>query len=99
MNFVDLKIIERLEGTPGVVDDLEIDVKLNANHIILLNPGEEGTENYTFARLVCGATICISMPFNDLCKKLKDIGANISVDEVTEEKPKKKTKKKTKKEE
>jgi len=74
-NFINLVVREKVEGTPGVIDDEEFNIHINANQVTLFNKGED--PKVTFVRLVCGATLCVLMPHDKFVKKLKEAGATM----------------------
>ena len=85
--FMPVVVRERVEGAPGVVEEQEFEIYINKDQITLFNVGED--PKVTFVRLVCGATLCVLIPYNKFTKMI--------VDETTAKKPttKKTTTKKT----
>lgn len=70
--FIDVLIRERVEGTPGFVEALDLPVTINTDQITLFNIGED--PEITFVRLTCGATLCVVMPFEKFVGKIRKTG-------------------------
>ena len=76
-NFINVIVRERVEGAPGLVEEVEFNIHINTDQITLFNKGED--KEVTFVRLVCGVTLCVLVPYNKFVKKLQDIGAKFEI--------------------
>ena len=97
MSFINVSILERIEGTPGVVEDQQHSIIINTDNIILFNGGKAKTKskNLTFVRITCGTTITVAMPYDKFVNKLLSAGVDVEeVEEVEKVATKKKKKKK-----
>lgn len=81
MSFINVTILERAEGTPGVIKAQAYDIMINTDNIVLFNGGEKETdsENFTFVRIVCGATITVAMSYEDFIEKLSSNGNEVEL--------------------
>ena len=71
--FIEVKIRERVEGTPGFAKPHEFNVRINTDQITLFNKGE-GSNDITFVRLSCGITVCVCMSEPKFAKLLEKNG-------------------------
>ena len=75
-NFIDVTILERMDGTPGLVAEEEFNIHMNLDNITLYNKSPE-MPGVTFVRLTCGASLCVLLEFKEFIKILKESGAKI----------------------
>ena len=75
--FIPVVVRERVEGAPGIVEEQEFEIVINLEQMTLFNKGED--PKVTFVRLVCGATLCVLIPYEKFIKKVADEGLSIEV--------------------
>ena len=64
-----VKIKQQPDGKPGFIGEDDFEVQIGADKITLFNKSEDDP-NIVFVRLMCGATLCISMNYGTFVNKL-----------------------------
>lgn len=70
--FINVVVRERMEGTPGFVEEQEFDIYINPDNITLFNQGED--PDVVFVRMVCGATLCVVMTQKEFVSEMVRAG-------------------------
>jgi hypothetical protein len=74
-NLLPVTVVERAEGSPGIVESDTFDILINLDEVTLVNQGED--PDVTFLRLTCGASLCAMVPYEDFIDKMLEAGVVI----------------------